>query len=441
MSNHQKSQAWWVRTNKETLDDRVKAVQNVNDPSIMSDDVQRWSKVALFALLAFTTLLSGASYLKFFEKSFGFEIALIMALLLACVIEFGKNWGFLRVLRIPFFQGWNYISSEVANSIMWFGLLLLSVVTFAASVYNSTQGAKHLSLLLSHERSYKEFSPNTQVIDAQIIALQQADADLGNIKRKNGKTNWAIQPMKAENAKTLASLQQQRETSITQQRADWEQQMAVADSQNKFSAGSLLAVGGWVELLQIILMFIRVAAERSLDKTATDRRAQTFPPYQPHNGNGTTRPPQYSPQNHSPIGFFWQGYGETTPRVTDCYDDPLETSVSQSPLPVSQILGEEDGDHADDVLLLAMKRLKGFDDNFDQKHRKNETVRQNIHDILDAVLFKMKGTFRPSADVHAKFSAYVLDELFPLLHEKGFRYPRQTPFEGWLRTVAPVVIT
>jgi len=436
MSTHANSQPWWRRTNKETLADRVKAVQNVNDPTIMADDVQRWSKIVLLALLGFTTLLSAASYLKFFEKAFGFHLALIMALTLACVIEFGKNWGFLRVLRIPFFQGWSYVWAEVANTVMWVFLLLLSLVTFSASVYNSTQGAKQLSLLLSHERTYSAFSPNTAEIDAQITKLQVEDDKLGDIKRKNGKTNWAIQPMKAENSKTLASLQEQRRVIIEKQRADWESQDAIRTQQNAFSANSLLAVGGWVELIQLILMFVRVAAEKSLDKTATERSATTSKPYQSTNGR------EAPIHNESGQRFYFTrisptGDVQAAPTPTDALTpQPLfeddEISVSQSPPTVTQTNVAGSVNYADDVLRLAMTRLQGFAANFDGKHRNNATVSENVNRILDETLVKMKGEgFSPSRAVYLKFYGYIIT-LFIAINEKGWPYERQATFEQWL---------
>lgn len=438
MANTPNSQAWWTRINKETLDDRVKAVQNVSDPTIMSDDVQRWSKIALLVLLAFTTLLSGASYFKFFEKSFGFYTALIMALLLACIIEFGKNWGGLKVLRIPFFLGWRYVSAEVQNTIMWVFLLFLSVVTFAASVYNSTQGAHQLSLLLSHERTYQSFAPNTAAIDAQIADLQQKDGAL-NLKRKNGRTDWAAQPIKEGYAKTIASLQQQRETTIAQQRADWEKQSSIQEQQNNFSANSLLAVGGWVELLQVILMFVRVSAERSLDKTATQRRRDTFQPMQPYpTGNGHS-----STVNEVPEQRYYFNRNSPTGNVVEAIlnQQPIsnthENTVSQSSHTVTQINDGDGGNYADDVLRLALTRLQGHAANFDRKHGKNSTTADNIHQILDETLHKMKGTFHPGEQMHGRFSAYVLNTVFPLLLEKEFPYPKAIQFTGWLRTVAP----
>lgn len=435
MVNQPNSQPWWTRTNKETLDDRVKAVQNVSDPTIMSDDVQRWSKIALYALLAFTTLLSGASYFKFFEKSFGFETALIMAFLLACVIEFGKNWGFLKVLRIPFFLGWRYVSAEVHNTIMWVFLLFLSAVTFAASIYNSTQGAHQLSLLLSHERTYQAFTPNTAAIDAQISALQNQDGEL-KLKLKNGRTNWAAQPIKAENAKTLASLQQQREATIAQQRADWEKQSSIQEQQNNFSANSLLAVGGWVELLQLILSFVRVSAERSLDKTAAQRRQQAPYPtgtgnshHPHHNGKpnhviNEAQPQRYYFNRTSPSGNVQAALDQQPLFQTD--DEKGVSHLSQT---VTHQNDANAGNAADDALKLAEKEIRGWAANFNSQKHKDSTVSENINRRLDELLTRIKlPGFVPTYPAWLKFYTYINGTLFPMLDVKGWPYEWKNSF-------------
>lgn len=433
MQNQPNPQPWWTRTNKETLDDRVKAVQNVSDPSIMSDDVQRWSKIALMALLAFTTLLSGASYFKFFQKSFGFEAALIMALLLACIIEFGKNWGFLKVLRIPFFLGWRYVSAEVQNTVMWVFLLFLSAVTFAASIYNSTQGAHQLSLLLSHERTYNAFSPNTSALDAQIAALQEKDSQL-NLKLKNGRTNWAAQPIKAENAKTLASLQQQRETAIQQQRADWEKQTAIQEQQNNFSANSLLAVGGWVELLQVILMFVRVSAERSLDKTATERRNSPTPPLQQPTSNGQQHHNgQTQPQQHNSAQRYYFNRSTPTGNVQAALTPqplfPDENAVAQPPQTVPQQNTPNGASYADSVIEVCRQAIQRDMGNFENRQAKNATVARRIHEALDTCYNALKQRdFAPSYQIGLRLYNYLQETVWPRLNITGHPYENQVFF-------------
>lgn len=440
MSNPTNQQPWWHRNNKQTLQDRVNNVQNVNDPTIMSDDILRWSKVALYALLAFTTLLSGFSYFKFFEKSFGFELALCMALLLACIIEFGKNWGFLRVLRIPFFQGWSHIWSTVANTILWGGLLALAVVTFSASVYNSTQGAKHLSLLLGHEKNATVFQPNTSDIDAQITAAEKRIADNRATRWKGTTTVDAQRAIKTE-TRTLETLQKQRETRIQQQRDDYDRQTQIKDSQNNFSANSLLAVGGWVELLQIILMFVRVSAERSLDKTASERRQSPLATTSGHpNYNGKTNPvsneQRFYFNRSSPTGDV-QSVLTTQP----LFPDDEQNGVSHRSQSVTHQNAANAGNGADDAFKLTEKEIRGWAANFNSSKHKDSTVSANINSRLDDLLSKMhQEGFVPSRQTYLKFYVYVTDTLFPMLNEKGWPYERQTTFEQWLLHIGSTTV-
>lgn len=442
MSNQTKLQPWWHRTNKETLADRVKAVQNVNDPSIVSDDVQRWSKIILIVLLTFTTLLSTASYLKFFERSFGFALALILALMLAGIIEFGKNWGTLRCLRIPFFQGWNFVWSEVSNTVMWVGLVLLSIVTFAASIYNSTQGAHQLSLLLSHERTHTTFQPNTADIDRQIDAAEKRIADNRATRWKGTTTVDAQRSIKTE-TKNIASLQEQRAASIQSQRADYEKEAGIKDQQNTFSANSLMAVGGWVELIQLVLLFLRVSAERSMDKTASDRsqtqpRAITLQNGQTAHINNSSERRVYFTRS-SPTGNV---VPSPTP-TNDLSRQPLfptdtENTVSQFQPTVSQQNGTDMTNQADAVLKLAEKELRGWVANFGRKDGKDSNVSSNVNRILTRTAndVRQKG-FHPTREVWLKFYTYIQGDLFPLLNLKGWPYEFERQFVADVYRIRP----
>lgn len=406
-------------------------MQNVNDPTIMSDDILRWSKIALIALLAFTTLLSGFSYFKFFEKSFGFEIAFAMALLLACIIEFGKNWGFLRVLRIPFFHGWGHIWSTVANTILWGGLLALAAVTFSASVYNSTKGAHQLSILLGHEKNATSFVPNTSDIDAQISATEKRIADNRATRWKGTTTVDAQRAIKTE-TRTLETLQKQRETRIQQQRADYDRETGIKDSQNQFSAKSLMAVGGWVELLQIILMFVRVSAERSLDKTASDRRNE-----QTHYsvGNGQPRTNGHPQQPiHNTVQRYYFNRPSPTGNVESSLDrQPLfpdnKNTVPQSPHTVPQQNAPNGASYADSVIEVCRQAIQRDIGNFENRQAKNATVARRIHDALDTCYTALKQRdFAPSYQIGLRLYNYLQETVWPRLNVIGQPYENQTFF-------------
>ena len=419
MQNTVNSQPWWKRTNRQTLDDRVKSVQNVNDKSIVADNVQRYSTLAMYALLAFTTFLSTFSYFKFFESSFGSIVAGIMAVLLALVIEFGKNWGTLKVLRIPFFCGWGHVMSEVHHSIMFLGLLLLSIVTFSASVYNSTHGAAQLSLLLGHEKHTEIFTPETAIIDAQILATQKSMTANRDIKWKGTVTYQAQKAIQKESG-ALDKLQNQRSAIIQQQRADYEGRQAVFTEQNNFSSNSLLAVGGWVELLQLILMFVRVAAERSLDQTAAERTDNDTILSQPFKMPANRQPVN----NRSPIGFKYGQGGEKT--VTQ-----QRNTVPQAPQEFT-IMG------CDEILKNCEKKLRSDIPNFTRTDTKSSTVSVRVKFALDLCFEALKRPdFVPSRKVGCAFYAYMVQTAIPALNHRGFPYENDKFFLKRILEVIP----
>lgn len=425
---------WYKRTNRQTLGDRIKSVQNVNDPTIVADDVQRWSTRFLYLLLIFTTLLSGFSYYKFFEKSFG-VFAVFMAISLAATIEFGKNWGFLKVLRMPFFLGWKHIQSEVQETFMWVGLLLLSITTFAASVYNSTHGAHQLSLLLGNERNLSEFKPNTADIDNQIAATQGSMSQNRGIKWKGTVTYQAQKAIQKESV-ALEKLQNQRATTIDRQRADWEAQQAIKEGQNNFSANSLLAVGGFIELLQFLLMFMRVSAERSLDKTATSRNFEElstatkgFTDFSTH-GNGQNAPVNYGATNTTPMQFRWDGYGQTqnAPTAVTQHQPPVSQAAQHSPT----VLG------SNQILLQLRTKLMADIPNFRKRNGQPGTVSSRINKAFDECFYSINhAEFRPTREIGAKVYDYLVSDAIPALNSVGRPYERDRMFLKRLLAVIP----
>jgi hypothetical protein len=428
MQTFSEKSAWYKKSNPETLGDRIKSVQNVNDPTLIADDVQRWSTRFIWLLLVFTTLLSGFSYYKFFEPSFG-VVSILMAVSLAITIEFGKNWAFLKVLRIPFFLGWGHIQKAVEDSILWVGLLLLSGVCFAASVYNSTHGAHALALMLSQERTHSEFKPNTADLDGQILAVQKSMAENRAIKWRGTVTYQAQRAINKE-AGAVDKLQAQKAAALDQQRKDWEQDRETNNSRNSFSANSLLLVGGFVELLQFLLMFMRVSAERSLDKTGSERRASA-PEFQ------TIRNPSAQEstfaQNNAPskIGFYWKGYGQSPKSGNVTQKDKI---VSQPPEVVTQPSQHISASIGSDKILLSLRtKLQAEIPNLVKRNGVRETVCCRILKAFNECFLEMKKRdFKPSKEVASRVFDYLVNESYPVLNEQGLDLKYNSDFLGLL---------
>ncbi len=423
---------WYNRTKRETLEDRITAVQNVNDPTIVADDVQRWSKRFIALLLIFTTGLSFFSYYKFFQNSFG-VFAIFMAGAIAITIEFGKNWGFLKVLRIPFFLGWGHIKSEPHESIMWGGLLLLAGATFSASVYNSTHGAHELATMIGHEKSHSVFSPNTANIDEQIKATQSSMAQNRGIKWKGTVTYQAQKTIQREGS-ALDKLQTQRSKQIEQQRADWEADQQRQNEQTTFSANSLLLVGGFIELLQFLLIFMRVAAERSLDKVATSRAAiqqtgarnyadPSFGQSIPQNGN-------YS-QNS--MQFRWNGYGEQSVPHTEQSVPHTPQQKSAQPVQNMEVIG------SNQILNELRSKLQKDIPNFRNPHAVKGTVSSRIAmAFIEAYHAMILPNFSPSYEVAVKTYKYLAETAFPDLNGAGYPFPEDATF---LKKLSDIIST
>lgn len=302
------SSAWWSRDKKAGLQNRIGAIQRINDPTTNADEILAGSKWLIVVLLMFTGLLGGISYYKNFSGAFPTEAAIAMALALTFTIEWGKNYCATWSLRIPFFRGFGHIMETPANTFIFIGLIGIASATFFMSIYNSTIGGRQLAGMLSHERNATAFTADTKAIDDQIAGLQQASTETRKIQWK-GTTTTTAQKSLASQSKALESLQRQREGVIKQQRADWERNQAVLSENSNFAANLVLKSGGWVELLQVLLILLRVSCEKALDNRLPSSQ-QDGEPQIGFRRNAAISPafeapkPQPEPEPRRPIGFF-----------------------------------------------------------------------------------------------------------------------------------------
>lgn len=319
MSNHSNSQqpgqnrAWWKADREAKLSHRIGEIHRINDPGTNADEVLRYSTWITFALLCYSGLLGGLSYLKNFETAFPFPVALFLALALTLVIEFGKNAATKWAIRAPFFQGFRHIFRAPENTLMWVGLIALSVGTFSMSIINSTAGGEQLARLLTTQRDTSGgFRSDTRDIDAQ-IATTNANIDAARKTQWRGTTTTTSQRTILESQKSLTTLSAQREKAIATQRADWEADQAKKAHNDDYTASLVLASGGWVEGLVAILIVISVCCEKILDSRqagaaspTTDtsggigfRRAAPVASFE-----APTPPPPPAPEPRRPIGYF-----------------------------------------------------------------------------------------------------------------------------------------
>jgi len=423
-SNSQTQRPFWAKDREETLQARIKKINKLNDPTTNADEILRWGKVFLFALLGYSALLGFFCYYKNFSKSFPEEVAIVLSIILPCAIEFGKNYCSTWAIRQPFFHGFAPIFASKAKTFIFAGLTLIGIATFVMSIRNSTVGSQQLSLMFSHERNASVFTPDTRVIDEQIAATQSSINDNRNIKWKGTVTYQAQKAIQAQ-TKALTTLQSQRETAMQQQRADWEKDQSYKTEQAGGVAALVLASGGWVELLQFLFLFLRVACEKLLDnRISSSSPTFQFSPQQ----NGQARQPNAYPTIENMVYF-----NRTSPTGNvQPAPPPPDNTVSQSPHTVTQQNTEVAAHSLDDVLKLSEKRLRGFACNFDEKHRRNDTVHANICTILDETFEKLKLYkhlgYYPTRAQAIKFYTYITGELFKSLNERGWPYNNDVEF-------------
>lgn len=392
---------WWSRPKRDHIGETIAKINNVNDPTTYADEVLKGSRMLLFLLLCFSGILGGMSYLKNFSISFPIEVAVFLAAVITVAIEWGKNRAATWATRIPFFQGLQSTWATPYNTVIFGGLVLVSIATFWMSVYNSTKGGEQLAMMLSHEKSVA-FAPDTKAIDDQIAATQKAVSEAPMVKWK-GKMYYQSEKSVRSDKRSLETLQQQRADAIKMQRADYESNKAVQAGQTSFAAKLVLASGGWIEFLQVILILLRVACERALagKQSPTPARANVEPS---------------APSTGQRIGFNLTSEGNvrnveqdrgSVPQTEDAVPQ-INASVFLSP---------------DEALRWFESELKKEPSNFANKHANADTVRARIEQKLSRAHRYLH--FTPDGgiptDSATRFERYLAQDLFPALEQRGYQ--------------------
>lgn len=430
MSSH--TTTAWFMPGKDAGLKRLDKLKTFRDPGTVADEVLKYGTIMLTLLLVFTGLLAAFSYTRFFGESLPYPAAVAMAAILTVIIELGKNNAAKWLLRKLFFQGFGPILRTPAETFLFIGLLSVTCATFFVSVYNSTRGSAHLSQMLHREKNVRTFSPKTDQIDASIAAAQERIA-------RNNRNTWKgvviieSQRTNKRESQLLASLHEQRAKSIETQRADFERERAATDQQGAFTASALLAAGGWVELLQILLLIVCRAAERILDtRIATSAPspapAKPAPGYAPvHSGNppgfrvdypgsnaagpilqapGTPTPAEKYPPGRVVI----QGFRPPGPEQEETLGDVCHTVPQTHSLPLAE---------SDDSVERWLTELKREPSNFRNTRADKRTVTRRIHmklSKIEEVLVRAEGL---SFNIAQKTAIYIIKTVVPALQEHG----------------------
>ena len=351
-AGHAASSPFWRRNAEASLSGRIQAINKINDPTIMTDNVLRWVKVALVILLAATGLIGALNYWKFFSLTLGnVYIVAFLTVAIAGLVEFGKYFATKWAIRYPFFNTFRAIFSEAHSTLIWVGLLLVAGLTFVLSAYNSTKGAEQLSYLIAHESAEGQavFTPQTAEIDAQIANAQNVQASALSNRISTGKYKGMVDWQSSKTAKnagaSAATLIAQKQQIVEQQRQDWERQQGERSQNVNHAASYVLKIGGWLELLQFILMFVRVACEKQLaSHPDAQPRLQHKPGPSPSNGSQFNGQPATDYNYHNT--YFNRGPNGNVVSVSQPITPVPPTPTTPSPVqgPQSEVLFKQTGD-------------------------------------------------------------------------------------------------
>jgi len=417
-------------TNKQQYDEYLLTLRNDNTNA---DEAAIWIKGILYVLTAFVSFLGYNYYLATFSEMFDPLMATAFAIALPVVVEIGK----IQLVKKGFRSislGW--INDGIPKTLYWSCVLIIGGGCFWWSYTISTGGIKEVAKQNAEIKNRQDTLSNTISaatldIDVQIAALQQSNTDAGSLKTKRGKTNWGAQPILEANAKSLASLQEQRKATVDQVTAEYNARAGETKTKVSGWASFIERFGGWGEVGCLFCLIALAVFERVLrDQNLADHQksqAATSPPHQ--NGQPQSNGQRSFVQNEgNRIGFYWQGYGNAptdvlTPQHLFQSD---QKTVAQSPQTVPQ---SEQGKYADSVLEMCRQAIQKDIANFDNMQARNATVARRIHAALDTCYITiMNGDFAPSYLVGCRLYNYLQETVWPRLNGVGHPYTNQTFF-------------
>lgn len=262
-ANQQQKPFWRQGDEASRLKGTVERINKYRDSSTSADELLRFLQYLILpALLLYSAVLGFCSYLNFFQNSFSPTVSMIAAFLLAAVIEIGKSRMGVRALQKPFLEGFGVIFSTPAQMVLWVGTIAFAAITFWMSIQNSTTGGKMLATKMAQDKQAVNlnFEPNTTAIDAQIAESRTA---ISKHQRNQWKGIVMIPSQNAIKAETrnIERLQQSRDNAIATQRADFERRRAQLDEQTEHGSNLFMAAGGYVEAIQLIVLFLIVSCQ------------------------------------------------------------------------------------------------------------------------------------------------------------------------------------
>ncbi len=413
--NPQHTATWWSKMWAGGSERRVQQIQHIRDDGTMADEILSLTRDKLIKVsVLLSSALCAFFYYFLMADTYPIWMAIGVALVIAVMIEVGKVFFGIRAARYLYFHK---PLSTIADTVLFLGILLFSALTFFWSVKTSTSGLHDFATRTSEAKALKSisFSPDVASIDKQIADARKSQENAQKMKWK-GKVTVEGQRMSRRSEETISKLQDQRAAMIKQAEKRYDQETKVAGDNTRQSASWTSLVGGMIEAVQVLLIIIAASCERKL----ADRHYSGHNPYHssPNGGRPQQNGHQYAP-NH-PANAYPSGnqvnFSNSAPSVRAAF-----TLSEQKPT------GDRDTDS--DFVELRLKRLKGWDDNFNNNNNKPETVAENMTRLLNEIGKKMlEQDFLPSQTTMQRLIDYCERTGFPAMEKAGFQYKYKAAF-------------
>lgn len=403
--------AWRNKRAQDLSNAEVNKITSLRNDKTHADEALWITRIILFIVTAFTAYCGFLFYQSTFGRIFSHTATMLAAIALAIITEMAKIFLTHRALRSIFF-GW--IFKSFWNLGGWTFIGLLGLGAFLWSVNISTDGMEMMTREITELSTPKDnlseaIAGATAGIDAQIQQASVTQSEAFGTKWK-GTTTVRAQKIAETTAKSIASLQQQRQTIVDQVTADHKTAGATRAENISNWAYWIERYGGYMELVAALALLAVVFFERRL--VAENMNV----------GNDTPTPPAYNaPPQPRPAGAPLNGNSGPLSE-SPLFNNSGAIPVRDSPA-LSGTNGRQSGGSDGDFIRLRLKGLKGWDDNFGKPGNKSETVAQNMCRILNEIGVQMASPdFRPDDNSVQDLLSYITDTGYPTLHEHGYNY-------------------
>lgn len=401
--------AWRAQQSEGMTNAKVNKIVSLRNDNTHADESLIMIRIVLYVVTAFTAYCGFLFYQDTFGKVFSPTATLVSALALAGVTELLKIWLTHRALRALFF-GWIFKNFWALGGWLFIGALGLGAFWWSVNI--STDGMNMMTREMTENNTPKSdysavISAATADVDRQIEALTKGQHEAMGTKWK-GTTTRDAQKIAGTTALSIQSLQEQRAAIVAQTTADHQAQNSVRATNISNWAFWIQRYGGYMEAVAFMSIMAMVFFERRLVHLHQNT------PTAPHPGTRRTEAPPAQNFNLSAPNPAFSNFAP---------GHPADNSVR----PLSG-LSDKTKD-ADDFIKYRLKRLRGWDDNFNHPRNKPETVAQNMCTILNEIGKKMIGEgFDPTPETMLDLIEYVTTEGFPAMENAGYEYKSKADF-------------